>query len=185
MKAHIETWMDAYLDGELPEIHLRRVEAHLAQCPACRQQLEQRRALLTLLQAAPPAVEQKTAARFEAEVRMRLRRRPAAPPVAPRALLLAWRLIPALLLLGWVFVRTVLLVSSLLGIVPGARQALLVGPVGGGRLPAPAGELLGLAAGWYPLRWDFPAGLGLLALIGLLYLGWLAGWWVRRRREQE
>jgi hypothetical protein len=38
--------LHAYLDGELPAVEQARVEAHVADCPACRARLEEERALI-------------------------------------------------------------------------------------------------------------------------------------------
>jgi len=51
--------LHTYLDGELAPAEARGVDAHLAQCPVCRERLEQERALITragelLALAAPP-----------------------------------------------------------------------------------------------------------------------------------
>jgi len=51
--------LHAYLDGELSPAEVQSVEAHLAQCPACRGRLDEERALITragelLALAAPP-----------------------------------------------------------------------------------------------------------------------------------
>src|SRR5207302_7541864 len=51
--------LHAYLDGELSPAEVQGVEAHLAQCPACRGRLDEERALITragelLALAAPP-----------------------------------------------------------------------------------------------------------------------------------
>src|SRR5881296_1994858 len=51
--------LHAYLDGELSAAEAQRVDAHLAQCPACRERLDVERALITragelLALAAPP-----------------------------------------------------------------------------------------------------------------------------------
>jgi anti-sigma factor RsiW len=51
--------LHAYLDGELSPAEAQGVDAHLAQCPACRGRLEEERALITragelLALAAPP-----------------------------------------------------------------------------------------------------------------------------------
>ena len=51
--------LHAYLDGELAPAEARGVDAHLAQCPGCRERLEEERALITragelLALAAPP-----------------------------------------------------------------------------------------------------------------------------------
>src|SRR5438876_175193 len=52
--------LHAYLDGELPQAELWRLEAHLGECPACRGRLEEQRALIAraselLALATPPA----------------------------------------------------------------------------------------------------------------------------------
>jgi Putative zinc-finger len=54
--------LHAYLDGELSPPEAQAVEAHVAQCPACRTRLEEERALIAragelLAQAAPPERE--------------------------------------------------------------------------------------------------------------------------------
>jgi hypothetical protein len=54
-----EGTLHAYLDGELAPAEAQGVDAHLAQCPACRERLEEERALITragelLALAAPP-----------------------------------------------------------------------------------------------------------------------------------
>src|SRR5881396_514329 len=54
--------LHAYLDGELSPAEVQGVEAHLAQCPACRGRLDEERALITragelLALAAPPERE--------------------------------------------------------------------------------------------------------------------------------
>src|SRR5436853_529973 len=54
--------LHAYLDGELAPAEVQGVDAHLAQCPACRERLDVERALITragelLALAAPPERE--------------------------------------------------------------------------------------------------------------------------------
>src|SRR2546428_13853082 len=54
-----EGTLRAYLEGELPPAEARGVEAHVAQCPGCRDRLEEERALIAradelLGLAAPP-----------------------------------------------------------------------------------------------------------------------------------
>ena len=46
---HINHLLDEYYDGELSPARRRQVEAHLAQCPDCRAELEQMRQLSALL----------------------------------------------------------------------------------------------------------------------------------------
>jgi|GEM_PF-283506 len=45
--------LDLYLEGELGRAERRRVEAHLAGCPGCRDRLEERRALLGAFSSLP------------------------------------------------------------------------------------------------------------------------------------
>jgi hypothetical protein len=85
-----EARLDEFLDGELDERGRAAVDAHLAGCPSCRQELEGARKLEALLlragtggQAAPDAD------RFVDAVRARSRRRPVLPWFAAAALLLA------------------------------------------------------------------------------------------------
>jgi anti-sigma factor (TIGR02949 family) len=40
-----ETRLDAYIDGEMPAEKMATLETHLGTCPACRRELESRRAL--------------------------------------------------------------------------------------------------------------------------------------------
>jgi anti-sigma factor RsiW len=46
---HVQHLLSAYIDGDLPPIRARRVEAHLAVCPACARELKQWRGILRLV----------------------------------------------------------------------------------------------------------------------------------------
>ncbi len=180
--------MDAYLDGELPGPQARQLQAHLDHCPACRALIDERARLAALLRAAPAAQPRKSAARFVDEVRMQMRPRVAQAALpAPAALRLAWVGVPVMLALAWVFVQSTLWVGALVGLIPGAGQALLGGASASARLPLDlppaAGRLLGFALPLELFNWSFLTALVLLLIIGLLYIGWLAGWWARARRQ--
>ncbi len=189
MSAHIELWLDAYLDGELPGAKARQVEAHLSECPGCRALVEQRRSLSALLQDAPAARLRKSPDRFVAEVRLQMRPQPRHSLSTRQALRLTWIATPVLLMLAWVFIQSTLWVSALVSFIPGASQALLVGAERPAALPfslpPAAGELLSFALPLDLLNWNILTGLALLLVIGLLYLGWLAGWWVRTRQNDQ
>jgi anti-sigma factor RsiW len=86
------TRVTAYVDGVLPAESRAEVEAHLAACPACREQEAFERGLRERMRALP-ALELPTA--LEARVRRELRRRPV--PAAVRWLPLAAGLVLALL----------------------------------------------------------------------------------------
>jgi predicted anti-sigma-YlaC factor YlaD len=187
MSVHIEPWLDAYLDGELPGAKARQVEAHLSEGGDCRALLEQRECLSALLQEAPAAPARKTPARFAANVRLQLRVRPEPALPAHQALRWAWIAAPVLLVLALVFVQSTLLLSTLLSFIPGVSQALQAGTTGTALfdLPPIAGELLSFALPLNLFNGNFLTGLVLLLAIGLLYVGWLAGWWARSRRNNE
>lgn len=188
MNEHIDVWLDAYLDGELPAVQSRQVEAHLDDCPACRQRLEQRRGLSLLLAGAPGANDLKPEGRFVAEVELQLRRRGPAVPPKIRATRLGWALFPVGLLLAAVFVQAVLILSTAVEWIPGARQALaapesLLSVIPA--LPEPASGVLGLvrlvelpSVSWISLT-------VILAMIAVLYVGWLATWWARNRQADS
>ena len=79
MNQHVTPWLGAYHDGELKGLRLRQVEAHLAQCAACRVDLEKLQALGALLQESPAATGLMPPDRFVAQVGLRLPRRPTQP----------------------------------------------------------------------------------------------------------
>ena len=64
--------LSAHHDGELPTDEAQRVAQHLRQCPSCRQELEQLRAISQWLSASPaPAVPEEVLARLRRSFRPR------------------------------------------------------------------------------------------------------------------
>lgn len=188
ISAHAETWIDAYLDGELSPLRTRQAQAHLAQCPECQGMLAQRRSLSVLLESAPPAGELKPSAQFVADVRLQLKPRAIALPATPRPgqpFALRWRayIIPIALLLGLVFIQTVFLLSRLVGIFPGLEQFLmgdLPQTLTGLSLPQLLGAFYQALGVLNPMNWNWITGLLALAATGLMYLSWLTSWWTRQ-----
>jgi len=199
MNGHVNGWLGAYHDGELHGRRLQQVKAHLAHCAACRAELEQLRALGTLLQASPAAEGFTPPERFVAQVGLRLPRRPERP-AWQRTLEIGWRLAPLGLLGAWAAAQSVLTVASVALIV------LRTGPVSdvaARLLPATQqglwlAEVLSLSeVDWNavfritqhllsnggPLGWATMLNLGALVVIGLLYWSWLASWWARRQHR--
>lgn len=196
MNEHVTHWLEAYQDGELSERRRRRVEAHLAACPACRRELAGLRELSRLLQESPPAAHLTPPERFVAHVGLRLPRRPERP-AWKQALETGWRLVPAGLLGAWAFVQAAFVVTEL------AILALSLGAGGAAAahlLPSEpwwSSLLSAQGAGWSgawqtarslfarggPLGWAVLVNLALTALIGLLYWSWLASWWARRQHR--
>jgi len=199
MNGHVTPWLEAYHDGELRGRRLRQVENHLPHCAACRAELDALRALTSLLQAPLPAKGRLPPQRFVSQVELRLSRRPV-DPAWKRALEAGWRSIPAGLLTAWAFVHTLFFVSgvalraarlSALGnLLPGLLPASRPGPslleILASPLASPgdvARFLLRLLGHGGPLGWPATLNFVSLAVIGLLYWGWLAGWWARRRHK--
>ena len=85
MSRHVTNWLGGYLDGELKGLRLRRVEAHVAQCAACRGEVEALRDLVALLKESPPVEGLTPPERFAAQIELRLSPRPERP-ATPRAL---------------------------------------------------------------------------------------------------
>jgi predicted anti-sigma-YlaC factor YlaD len=195
MNEHVTLWLGAYHDGELQGRRMQQVEAHLADCAACRAELEELQALTALLQESPAPEYRTSPERFAAQVGLRLPRRPV-QPTWKTILETGWRLTPVGLLGAWAFVQSVFVVAT---VVLYALQIGTLGETITAWLP-PLGEswlaqisrlssaslneagsavlnLLSL------LSWSTVLSFGVLGVIGLLYLSWLASWWARRQHN--
>ena len=200
MSEHVTAWLGAYYDGELHGRRLRQVETHLAHCATCRAELESLRALTTLLQESPVAVGLASPERFVARVGLRLPRHPERT-AWQRTLEIGWRLAPLSLIGAWTFVQAVFAVSR------GMLVALRMGLRGdlAAWLPATLQQgtwltevlsfsdtglnnvgrvVLQLLSDGGPLGWNVTLYIVSLAVIGLLYLSWLASWWARHQHRQ-
>lgn len=190
--------LNAYLDGELHGIRLLQMQTHLASCESCRRELRQLRRVSDLLQAAPPPGF-RPVDRFVSNLALRLPRRSLRErPPRPGSTL--WWLVPAGLLGSWFFTRTAFTISSLISaagvtgflgqaqswLTGAGQQSLwftLLGGLTGDQLLSMEGSAFGLVS----MADSF--GLGLLngffwqAVIVLLYWGWLAVWWLKRRPQ--
>lgn len=116
--------LSTYLDGELARRDQIDVEAHLENCPACRQELEELRQLSQELHAAPlpeftPALD------FKAQLMLQLPRRDESLQSGSINPVLPW-MAPTLVLAAWIFVQVTLGVSTLIlmmnqaGLIDGA-----------------------------------------------------------------
>jgi predicted anti-sigma-YlaC factor YlaD len=194
MNEHVDAWIDAYLDGELSARKKQRLETHLAQCPRCRAQITQYRALSVLLQDIPPAYALKPQEQFVAEVGLQLKERHLRMQ-PPSALYLGWQSIPVVLLLLWIFIQTVTYLSGLLAVIPGAKQTLYSGI--SASMPSLFGlpelvksipgslEILRQLGVFNIIDWNWFTSLVLWANIALMYLIWLASWLVYNRQPQN
>jgi anti-sigma factor RsiW len=197
MPEHVSQWLGAYLDEQLKGARLRQVEAHLAECPACQDELQALRKLSVLLQQAPKPVKIPDPERFANQVMIHL------PPVpqrsqVQRSLDAAWWLPPVGILLAWIFTQTVFLLSDW---ILAAYNLDLLGEAAAWLAPAGPGvawwsnilDWLGLLNGeslqWLALgetlsrnllsqlAWQIP--------IAALYMGWLALWLMKAQPLQS
>ncbi len=194
MHEDMRALLNAHLDGELRGTRLMEMELHLAGCEACRNELKELRLVSNLLQAAPEP-EFMPAGRFTSNLMLILPRR-SMRDLPPKPGSLAWWLVPAGLLAAWFFVQTVF---TLTGAVTAAQITGLLGQaarwLNGGQETvwfAAVTSLFGSQVG--PVQPELSllntltvTGTNLLdgflwqTLIVLLYWGWLAVWWFRRR----
>ena len=185
MNGHLETWIDAYLDGELSVVHRREADAHLTQCRSCRDLLVQRKNLTALLRGIPLAGDLKPEARFVAEVGLQLMPRRETARLRTQVMRLGWQFFPVVLLLALAFVQAVFTLASIVGVIPGADQILsnratflLQLPM----LPGQLIDLLNILGVFNSLDWNLFTGMAALLVISLVYVCWLASWWVWNRR---
>ena len=194
----LRSLLNTYLDGELHGIRLREMQTHLAACDSCRSELEELRRVSNLLHAAP-VPEFRPVDRFVSNLALRLPRR-TLQERPPRPVSLLWWLMPAGLLSAWFFVRTAFAITDVVSV------AGLAGLLGQANTWLSAGEqqsLLMLVLNWFSAGQAAGMGQSMLsllktvngfssdlfsgflwqALIVMLYWGWLAAWWLKRRPQ--
>jgi predicted anti-sigma-YlaC factor YlaD len=195
MNGHVTPWLAAYHDGELKGRRLQQVEVHLAECAACRAELNELHCLSALLQESPAAKGLLPPERFVAQVGLRLERRPT-KPAWQRTLETGWRLAPAGLIGAWAFVQAVFIVAGValivlqvsgidvLGLQQATRSetwlAAGLNYLGAGLSDTTLSVLKTLNV----LAWGLALYLTVTIAIAILYWSWLASLWARRRHQQ-
>ena len=195
MSNHVTEWLNAYFDGELTGRRLEQVEAHLMECEACQAELDSLQDLSKWLHEVPTP-EFTPPERFAAQVNLRIPRRQAV--VSKKQIYeFGWWMIPVGLLATWVFFSTsfvvgdILTATSNLGFLTGISSWLGSGASQEVYLSTTIGQA-GLLAGnglsWAEAtetftRMSLPA-ITVHVSIALLYLSWIAVWWVRHTRQQ-
>jgi anti-sigma factor RsiW len=190
--------LNVYLDGELQGLRLRQLESHLATCADCRNELNDLRRVSELLKAAP-LPETLPVERFVANLTLTLpRRRLEDRPSKPGSLL--WWLVPVGLLGGWFFLRTTFAIldaaalanaSGLFGQASAwfhssgqqAAWVTVIRLIAGGEMSAGGQSLLNLLNTANNIGGELFSGFLWQAAIALVYMGWLAAWWIRRRPQ--
>jgi predicted anti-sigma-YlaC factor YlaD len=196
MSNHVTEWLNAHLDGELHGIRLQHVEAHLAQCDACRTELNSLEKLSTLLQNVP-AAEFSPPERFAAQVSLRLPRQKAEAP-RKKILEIGWWMIPVGLLAIWIVINTsffvydVVSVANRFGLLTSVSDWMRFGtssPANWSSLLGQIGVLRGnaftLAASTETFTRTSLLQINLQVSVAMLYLSWLAIWWVRHQRQEN
>ena len=196
MSNHITEWLNAYHDGELHGSRLHHVEAHLKECESCQAELESLANLSSLLREVP-APEFASAERFASQVNLRLPHKRVA--VSRRQVFeIGWWMIPVGLLAVWAFISTsfvlsnILAVANNLGLLTGISEWMAFGPSSNISFSATLGQsglLSGNGLNWAQItetftRMSLPQ-VSLQISIALLYLSWIAIWWVRRTQREH
>ena len=194
MSEHILELLGAYIDGELHNGQLRKVEVHLGECQSCLEEYQALQALSESLHAAP-LPDFPTPERIAAEVVLRLPRKPV-KPMRNRVLETGWWLVPVGLVVVWVFVSTTALVSNVVtavgdfGLLDTISTRLVSASPNEAIWSATLGQfgfLSGNSLQWAEMTETFTrmsaSQITWYISIALLYLSWIAIWWARRSRQ--
>ena len=196
MSHHVSEWLNGYHDGELHGSRLRQVEAHLAECQVCREELQSLDSLSILLHEVP-AVEMTSVERFASQVNLRMPDRQIT--VSRKQILdVGWWMIPVGLFAAWVLfstaftLREVVSIAGNLGMLSSITNWAIFGSTSEPVWSATLGQY-GLLSG-NTLHWaeatevftrtSLPQ-ISLQASIAMLYLSWIAIWWTRRTGREH
>lgn len=117
MSDHIVELLGAYLDGELHGSQLQKVQAHLDECQACRQEYASLQALSAVLGEASlpdfPSPEH-----FAEDVVLRMQRKPV-DPMRGKVMEIGWWLAPIGLITMWIIIGMKNLVGNMVSIASG------------------------------------------------------------------
>ena len=196
MPNHITEWLNAYLDGELHGSRLHTLEAHLAECEACKAELQSLQDLSGLLHKVPMP-EFTSPERFATQVNLLL---PQRPVTASRSRLfeMGWWMIPFALLAAWAFITTASIVSNMVsaannfGLVDVANTLLVSGSSDTVNWTSTLGQFGLLDSNslqWFEITESYSRNVipqfVWQVSIALLYLTWIAIWWARQTRHQR
>lgn len=181
MNEHVDKWLDKYYDGELRGMRLRQVEEHLPICTLCQSALEARAALSAILQDAELPDRGLPADQFVGNVMLRLPREQARPPLRNRIVRKSWWSFPVVLVVAWVFIQSALTVATIIGVLlrSGIFGADVFALVPNPQSTTLLGSVMNTPIGWVLVINILPA-----VIFGLLYLSWLASWWVNTEPDR-
>jgi hypothetical protein len=192
MHEEMQSLLTAYMDGELHGWRLQQMDAHLAACEVCRNELIEMRQLSDLVRTSP-APEFLPVDRFVSNLTLNLPRLPK-HDLPAKGTTWVWWLVPAGLLGAWFFMQTVF---TLTDVVTTANLTGLLGHasswLGGGQDAIwfhAASSMFGRQVVTLPsisllnnmsiFGANLLSGLFWEAVIGLLYCSWLVIWLLRR-----
>jgi hypothetical protein len=199
MMDHVIEFLGPYLDGELRNLQVLRLEKHLESCKMCRSELHNLRVLQDLLSEDAELPTMKSEDQFVAEVSL-LMDRNTEPTAIKKMLLIGWKAIPVTLAGAWLFMQTALALTATIFVLSRLTPEL---PVVAQFKPNPAVSYLSNALCCFTqpiitqvlefitqvirpdidLNWQIPAITLLPLIVGILYVCWLASWWVMRNRQ--
>ncbi len=199
MNGHVLDCLGAYLDGELNSYRRKSVEAHLKECVICRSEFEGLQRVSQLLQTAP-APEFLPVEQFTGRLALQLPRREFTEKPAKRVSLLWW-LVPTVLLIAWFFIQTILSVNGVITVMNQANLVednarffsqssspslwfIAVIDLFGSSLDGTQISALMFLDRLGALRADVFGQFIWQAAVALLYLAWLAVWWIRSGSRQ-
>jgi len=194
MSEHIIQKLSAYLDGELNDREIQKIEKHLEECAICQEEYESLQSLSSLL-AEAPLPDFPSAKDFSANVALRLPRK-AVAPTSSKALEIGWWMAPVSLLMAWIFINTTNLIGEMLGAanrfglmnttdfldVSSSTQTTWSATF------ANFGLLAGSDLQWAQILESFTRAtvpqMIFQISIAILYLSWMAIWWARHTRNE-
>ena len=194
MSKHVIEWLGAYQDGELNGARLKQVEEHLTVCAECRADLDRLQGISALLHETAGTPEFIPTERFVANLMLNLPRQP--ERLQSRKILeIGWWLLPVGLLGIWVFLQitnslsSLALIASNTGLL-GSNFAWLQGSqaetgwfaalmnLSGGQIDVFLRAVLSYLNNSNVFIENLADQIGLQIFIAILYLGWLAAWWL-------
>jgi predicted anti-sigma-YlaC factor YlaD len=194
MSDHILELLGAYLDGELRDRKLIKVETHLAECLVCQEEYAALQTLSATLQEVP-LPDFSPPERIATEVTLRLPRR-STVLIYNKVLEVGWWLVPVGLLVTWIFISTTFLASNIVtaandfGLLNSASDWLVSSSSNEVKYATFLGQFGFLKPStlqWFTISESFTRNIFSnffwQVSIAMLYLSWIAVWWGRHTRQ--
>lgn len=193
MSDHVLDYLDAYYDGELNARLSQKVEKHLESCIECREAYQAMQQLSVELQAFT-LPEFTSADRFSSQVMLCLPREQEMP-IPEKAFQIGWWMIPVLLISAGVINAAVIMINNTLlwayqfGWVQ--TPGYIIPTIS---LESFFGMILNYLASLFPLSMQWMvfsehfirpvlSNLVLELALAILYLCWIAIWWIKHTRQ--